>query len=184
MVDVTFTVADDQDTRHSLAVAAPWLDDETRVLQVGWLTADEDVDEVDPYENRIVRGEAIKKNGVVYLTGFRHNTSDTMYVKIARPAYTYCRATSGGAFGDLTAGLTTEASEAVPQAEWVARGVKMLAYEGATETFWPGNSKLAEAEVAKAASGFWSMARQLAPRPAKTFVRLRKWGQSPGGFLV
>jgi hypothetical protein len=84
----------------------------------------------------------------------------------------------------LTAGLTTEASEAVPQAEWVARGVKMLAYEGATETFWPGNSKLAEAEVAKAASGFWSMARQLAPRPAKTFVRLRKWGQSPGGFLV
>lgn len=181
--EVTFQVADADDVRHSLASAASWLDDQTRVLQVGYLTSTEDRDEVDPYKGRFKRGKAIKLNGVIYLTGFSHNTSDTIYVQIARPAYTYCKA-NGGAYGDLTSGLTAETDEAVPQADWVAQGVKMLAYDEGRQEFFPGNTKLADIEVARAASGFYALGREYSPRPPKTFVETAPWGARRSGWLV
>jgi hypothetical protein len=42
--------------RHDLNLIAPWLQDTTDVLQVGYLAEGEDRDEVDPFE-RIVRGQ-------------------------------------------------------------------------------------------------------------------------------
>jgi hypothetical protein len=172
LVDVTFTTASSQATQHAMSQA--WLTDPDDVLQVGYLASGETFPNVNPYR-RVVRGEAIKTNGTVYLTGFSLPTDVTVYAKVKRPAYTYCKANTGS-YGDLTAGLTSETDEAVPEEDWVAAGVKMLAWDEFRSQFWPGNLALAEREVARAADRFWSLANEYCDAPIKTFQPLRPWG--------
>ena len=177
-VTFTFTVADADDYRHSMA-AVSWLTRPEWVYQVGYLTSSDDIDEDDPFaEGRQKHGSVIAENGIVYLRGFRHNTSDTMYVRAARPAYTYCRATSGGAFGDLTTGLTaTETNEAEPDPEWVAAGVKMLAWDEQGQQFSPGDDKRAERMVAGASEAFRELSKtHFIPPTRMLYIPSKGWG--------
>ncbi len=81
-----------QQTRHSLA-AQTWLTNPDWVMQVGLLATGEDRNKVNPYQ-RVIRGEAIKLAGVVYLDhpGLTFNATDTLYVKVLAPAYDRCAA--------------------------------------------------------------------------------------------
>lgn len=182
LVDVTFAPATNATVQHSLAVAAPWLDDPDRVYRVGYLTTGESFTTTDPYR-RVVRGEPVLDGGVVYLTGFSLPTTATVYAKVARPAYAYCKA-SAGAYGDLTSGLTAETDEAVPQGDWVAAGVRMLAWDELRDMFFPGNVALAEREVARAADRFWALDRDYCRRPARTFRPVVDFGPSRGRARV
>jgi len=174
--EVTFTVASTTARRHSLATAAPWLSDPDDVVQVGYLAAGENRADVDPFA-RSRRGTASERGGVVYLEGMSFNTTDTVYVLCARPAYSFCRA-SGGAYGDLTSGLTAETDEAAVEEDWVAAGVKMLAWDEFRELFWPGEQRTADQKVAVAAARFWALTRDNWRPPERRLVPLVAWGVS------
>jgi len=175
-VEVTFTVASATATRHSLASAAPWLSVPDHVFQVGYLAPADTRSDVDPFR-RPRRGKATERGGVVYLEGFSANTTETVYVLCRRSAYTYCRA-SGGAYGDLTTGLSAETDEAPVEEDLVAAGVKMLAWDEFREELWPGDNQVAEVKVAQASNRFWALVRDNWQPPARTFVPLRAWGAS------
>jgi hypothetical protein len=117
-----------QQTRHSLASAAAWLTVPDWVYQVGKLTAGDDRNQVDPYESSRIRGYPDELGGTVYLNhpGFTFSATDTLYVKAIRPAYTFCRA-AAGVYGDQS-GLTLEADDCVPGAEWVAAAAALEAW--------------------------------------------------------
>ena len=181
MTTSTFTVADADDYRHSLAAITSLTKPEW-IYQVGYLTSSDDIDEDDPFIlSRLQRGRAYERNGIIYLHGFRHNTSDTMYVLWSRPAYTYIRASSAGAFGDTTAGLTsTEANEAKPDAEWVAAGVKMLAWDELGQQFAPGDNTRVQAMRKEAADQFRALSRSHF-KPPRRYIEVpdtpsRDWG--------
>lgn len=132
-VEFTFQASDAQNVRHSLAAGvSAWLTNESWIYQVGYLTATEVTAgraKHNPFvESRLIRGGFLERDGgTLYISGFRHNTSDTMYVKALKPAYFHCRATSGGTFGDRS-GVNAEAHEAVPDVEWVAAAARVEAW--------------------------------------------------------
>lgn len=177
--EFTFTTASAQAVRHSLASAAPWLSDPDDVYQVGYLSPADSRTNVDPFD-RVRRGKAYERGGVVYLEGFSHNTTDTVYVLAKRPAYTFCKA-SGGAFGDLTSGLTAETDEAAVEEEVVAAGVKMLYWDAFREELWPGEAQTAELKVAQAAARFWALVRDYWREPRRSFAPLSAWGHARYG---
>ena len=170
--ETTFTVSSTRTVRHSLATST-WLTDADDVFQVGYLATGESRSEIDPF-SRAKRGRATERNGVVYLEGPSFNTTDTAYVLAGRPAYTLCRA-AGGTYGDLT-GLDVDTDEAPVETDWVAAGVKMLAWDELRELFWPGEARVAEQKVAQAAARFWALARDYWTEPARTFTPLTRWG--------
>lgn len=177
--EFTFTTASAQATRHSLASAAPWLTDPDDVYQVGYLSPADSRADVDPFDH-VRRGKVYERGGVVYLEGFSHNTTDTVYVLAKRPAYTFCRA-SGGTFGDLTSGLTAETDEAAVEEEVVAAGVKMLYWDAAREELWPGDNQTAEVKVAQAAARFWALVHDSWREPERRYAPLVRWGRVTSG---
>jgi hypothetical protein len=116
VTETTLTISDSDDNRQSLA-ALTWLLNPNYVRQVGWLDSTEDRTETDPY-GRVVRGMVQFYDGVPYLEhpSNRFDTTQTLYLKILKPAYYHCKA-SGGAFGSQT-GLSAETDEAPVAADW------------------------------------------------------------------
>ena len=80
-------------TRHNLSEVAPWLQDTTDVLQVGYLAPFEDRNTTDPFE-RIVCGEIERDGNDLYLnTGTRSwLTEEVLYLRCLKRAYDHCRA--------------------------------------------------------------------------------------------
>lgn len=106
--------------RFDLSAIASWLDDENQVRAVGYLTADDDADEVDPYEKPF-RGDVRRIGDKLYL--FSDTTFDgteTVYLHVLKPAYYHCRA-AAGVWG-AQSGLALETDEALPSVEWLAWG--------------------------------------------------------------
>lgn len=124
MIDTTFTITPTAgNTRHPLpAGVATWLSDPSWIRQVGYLASNETRDQTDPFDRRVVRGEAYKDGGTLYLY-HRGRTFDpastTLYVRALKPAYYHCRTSSAGTFGD-SSGLSAEAHEAPVDHEWLA----------------------------------------------------------------
>lgn len=174
LVEVSVTPSSTTARRHSLADAAPWLTDAGDVYRVGRLASTDVRSQVDPFAAG-VRGRATEVGGRVFLEDVAFGAGETGVVLCARPADTYCRA-SAGVYGDLVNGLTADTDEAAVEADTVAAGVKMLAWDEFRELFWPGEIQTAEVKVAQAAARFWALVRRGFREPPRTFTPTRAWG--------
>jgi len=168
-VEFTFTAVADQ-TRHSLASAASWLEHAWQVRQVGYLTSSEDRNKNDPFASRIVKGHTEKISNIVYLVhpGRTFSTSDTMYVKAVARAYDYCRASSSGGFGDRQ-GLAAEAHEAIPDVNWVAYGAIIEVWNRFSHLLSARGASEIMLSQQKAAARFTDLNNSRFQMPARTF---------------
>jgi hypothetical protein len=124
--EFTFTVSHANVRRHNLTTAAPWLGSWRWIYQIGHLQTGESrtgtatLQMTDPF-TRPKTGTGEDLDGNVYIQGpeLSWQTTDTVYVKAACPAYDFCRASWAGDYGDRS-GLAAEAHEAAVDAEWVA----------------------------------------------------------------
>lgn len=163
--------------RHSLGVVADWANRPVQVYEVGYLGATEDRDEVDPFR-RPVRGSVEIDGETVYLNhpGRTFRTDDTIWVRMTRPAYTYCRA-SGGAYGQQD-GLSLETDECPAATEWVVAATLVQAWLRLSNVLAPGDSERAGTELAKAAAQASRFQRNYleANRPKRSFRPITRWG--------
>src|SRR4030095_3250003 len=116
-------------TRFDLEIIAPWLQDPTDVLQVGYLTGDDNPIWTDPYQ-RIVRGRVDQDGDRYYLNtmGRTFLETDLLYLKCLKRAYDHCRP-SGGVWGAQT-GLVAESDESPAERDWVVSRAVVLAWRG------------------------------------------------------
>jgi len=140
MVEAEFTLTPVLgQTRHSLATVAPWLTNPKWVRQVGFLKTSDDENKIDPYKLRVVRGEAVKISGQVYLShpyvAFDPST-DVVYVKCLAPAYYQCRTTSSGTFGERS-GLAADTYEAPLSIDRLASAALVLAWRRYSQVLEP-----------------------------------------------
>lgn len=157
-------------TRHSLASAASWLSDPSWVRQVGFLTSSESRDKVNPFE-RVVRGRAVKDTNTVYLEhrSTTFNSSDVVYVKAIKPAYYACAAAASPTTFTQS-GLNAEADVAIPNEEWVASAVLVLAWRRLGKTLEAGARENHIKNRAEAAAWFSTQSRTHFSLPPLTFV--------------
>jgi len=179
LTELTFTVSSNLNRRHSLATAAPWLTDPDWVYQVGILPSGQTRTQYDPF-SAPYRGTVRKDGATVYLEGFSANTTDTVYVLVARPAYTYCKPTAG-AFGDQSGLTATETDEAVPDDVWVGWGVAMLYWDQRLKHSALADRPHAQAEFVRALSNWRAATDANFVPPMRTFRPLRYWGPVSSG---
>jgi hypothetical protein len=128
-----------QVSRHSLATIAPWLSDPLWVRQVGWLSANDNRNQVNPYQ-RLVRGVAIEDDSTnvsgvaIEHPGYYWNGTELLYVRIVKRSYDHCRA-AAGVFGGQS-GLTLDTDEAPINLEWLGAA--------ALVEIWRRNSQILE----------------------------------------
>jgi hypothetical protein len=164
-------------SRHNLSVVAPWLQDPTDVLQVGYLKAYDDRDLSDPYEN-VVRGTVDRDGGDMYLntgtTSFL--TDDVLYLRVLKRAYDHCRP-SGGVFGSQT-GLVLETDEAPVERDWCAAAALVVAWRRFAHLLEPQANQRLIRDQASAAAWFTDRCREhfTAPLPQRTLRRRRYFG--------
>jgi hypothetical protein len=180
VVEFTVTPTSDQNHRTRLDTAQAWLTEPKWVRQVGRLSQNETRDQIDPYQ-RPIRGETIKLTEKIYLQHDQQafNTTDTLYVLAIAPAYNFC-APAAGAYGAQN-GLALDTDIAIPQADWVAAGVKMLAWEQFGNLLAQGDVKLAAAKQAEAAAEFATLSEVYLDVPDYTSPPLLAWGPAPSG---
>jgi hypothetical protein len=173
VAEFSFNPASASDVRHSLATAAPWLDDDRLIRSVGYLAAGEDRDEIDPY-SRSVRGVSETVNGTPYLNIGCYTTTTTIYVLTLKPAYAHCRA-SGGAYGSQS-GLALDTDEAPTVASWVSAGAQVEAWQrfGHLLDASAGNRQIRD--QAQAAILFTQERIRNLQVPDRTLRRVYAWG--------
>lgn len=181
IAEFSFTPSSTTAERHSLAVAAPWLDNPALIYQVGVLSANEVRAETDPYRVREVRHDSYVDGNVVYLStpGVSFSLTDTVYLRVLKPAYDHCRATAGifGERSGLRAG--TETDEAVPVAEWVAYGALVEMWNRKYHTLAERYGKGAVDERERMAAMFNRFQSEYlaANLPKKQNPPIRSWGR-------
>lgn len=163
--------------RHALTNVAGWLKEPAWVYQVGYLAQGEDRNEIDPFR-RVVRGTAEIDGDVVYLNhpGRTFNATDTVWVRLVKPAYHHCRPT-GGAFG-AQAGLTLDTDEAPPEVEWVVAATLVQCWQRLGTVLAPGEGGRAQQEQTRAAAETDRHQQTYfqAHLPERTFRPLHRWG--------
>lgn len=174
--EFTLTISSTTAKRQSLA-GQTWLTDRRWVRQVGLLESGETRADTDPYETRAVHGEVVRDGATLYLFHPRRSfsTTTTLYVKAMRSAYTLCRASGAGAYGDQS-GLSAEAHQAIPVEEWVAAA--------AVNDFWLREAKArtgnardeALKNAAEMAAWFTRETNLHYEEEPLTFFPLRTWG--------
>lgn len=192
LVEAEFTITPvNSAVRHTLPTAvAEWLTEPEWIRQVGYLTLDESAnrDNYDPYDGRLVRGEASKDGGRIYLK-HPHRSFDpantVLYVKTMKPAFYHCRADSTGDFGDKTDGLTAEANEAPVALTWLASAALVECWRQHGRMLEPGaNAKLIR-DFAEAVVWYSEQTEIHLDVPQLTFLPTpRAWGprSSHGGY--
>lgn len=164
-------------TRHDMSPLAPWLQDATDVLQVGYLAADEDRNECDPFE-RIVRGQVERDGGTFYFNTWTRSfqAGDLLYFRCLKRAYDHCTP-SGGTFGQQS-GLALETDEAPVEPDWLVSSALVLAWRRFGHLLEPmANQRLIRDQVT-AAAWFTDNCRKhfTEPLPARTLKRKRVFG--------
>jgi hypothetical protein len=163
--------------RHDLNLIAPWLQDATDVLQVGYLAAGEDRDQVDPFE-RIVRGQVERDGSALYLNTWTRSfqDGDVLYLRCLKRAFDHCRP-AGGTFGQQS-GLFAETDEAPVERDWLVASTLVIAWRRLGHLLEPlANQRLIRDQTA-AAVWFTERTREhfTAPLPARTLKRKRTFG--------
>jgi hypothetical protein len=128
-----------QVNRHSLATIAPWLSDPLWVRQVGWLAANDNRNQVDPY-SRVVRGQAVEDDTAstaavaIEHPGNSWNGTEILYVRVIKEAYDHCRPTAG--VWGAQSGLVLDTDQAPVNVEWLGAA--------ALVEVWRRNSQILE----------------------------------------
>jgi hypothetical protein len=179
VVEVTFATASNQDRRHSLAVAAPWLTVPDWVYQVGELAPGETRAQTDPFR-RVRRGTVASDGTAVYLEGPSFPTTSTVYVRAIKPAYDHCRP-SAGTFG-AQSGLSLETDESPVDPAWAAWAA-ILAARDRLDYLEQSGQATAEALRARqmAASRFTLHTRERFVPPKRTVLPVTFVGPSLSG---
>ena len=170
-------VPTEQAVRHDMSQMAPWLQDTTDVLQVGYLAAGEDRNETDPFE-RIVLGQVERDGGGMFFNTWTRSfqNGDLLYFRCLKRAYDHCRA-GGGEFGEQS-GLVLESDEAPAETEWLVSSALVLAWRRYGHLLEPlANTRLIR-DQATAAVWFSDNCRKhfTGPLPARTLKRKRVFG--------
>ena len=176
VVEVASTPTE-QIVRHDLNLIAPWLQDTTDVLQVGYLAPGEDRDEVDPFE-RIVRGQVERDGGTFVLNTWTRSfqAGETIYLRCLKRAYDHCRM-AGGTYGDRS-GLSGETDEAPIEADWLVSSALVIGWRRFGHLLEPlANARLIR-DQATAAAWFTERCREhfTGPLPPRTLKRKRQFG--------
>lgn len=176
--EITLTPVADQQ-RHSLATAAPWLSNPAWVYQVGYLTTDEDRDEVAPYR-RVVHGQAVRIGGTVYLEhpGRTFNAStDTLYLKVLKPAYYACAAAATPATYTLK-GLMSDQDICPVPLEWIgwATVVEILSRPGVAGIVRTAGDERVRNNLSAAAVMFSKYTRLNFAEPSRTLREIHSFG--------
>jgi len=164
-------------SRHDLGVIAPWLQDTTDVLQVGWLGPADDRNAFDPFEH-VVQGMVERDGGRMFLnTGARtFNGDEILYLRCLKRAYDHCRP-AGGEFGEQV-GLELETDEAPIEADWLASSALVIAWRRFAHLLEPlANARLVRDQQI-AAAWFTDRCREhfSGPLPQRTLRRRRQFG--------
>lgn len=170
--EVTLTPVANQ-TRHSLASAASWLTNPAWVYQVGYLVTGESRNETDPYR-RTVRGHPVKVGNTVYLEHPGHTfspTADTLYVKVAKPAYYACADDSTPTTFTQT-GLDEEADICIPALEWIGWATVVEVWERLGQQLEAGANRRLLTDRTTAAAMFTKLTAENWKEPERTFRRL------------
>lgn len=166
--------------RHSLATVAPWLADRYWVRQAGWLDDHDDREDIDPYETRPLRGMIDQDGGAYYLySPMLFRGTETVYLRVHKPAYYLCRPT-GGVFGDQS-GLALDTDECPVDENWVAAGVRLMAWDRLGNTLSAGNAALAKQERTESAQAFSFWTNRLFKPYELTFQPIEAWGPQQSG---
>jgi hypothetical protein len=170
-------VPTERSVRHDLGVVAPWLQDATDILQVGYLASGEDRNECDPFE-RIVRGQVEQDGGTFHLNTWTRSfqDGDLLYLRCLKRAYDHCRPTDGF-FGEQ-AGLVAETDEGPVEPDWLVSSALVLAWRRFGHMLEPlANNRLIR-DQATAAAWFTDNCRKhfTQPLPARTLKRKRQFG--------
>lgn len=164
-------------TRYTLAAAAPWVLDPAWVLGVGYLAAGESRLEVEPFR-RALRGEATADGSTVYLTVPAQATTSTVYVRAFKRAYDDCRP-AAGAFGDQS-GLSLESDAAPVAVDWLKWAAVLEVLDDLDAMATQGDGRAAEALRRRAAARFTARTREFVRPPQATFRRGTLAGAGPG----
>jgi hypothetical protein len=150
--DVTFTPTADYRRFDLSTTIATWLDDENMIRAVGYLTTDDDADEVDPYDKPF-RGDVRRVGSKLYLfSDVTFDGTETVYLKVLKPAYYHCRV-AAGTWG-AQSGLALETDEAVPNVEWLAWGAVYEAWSRYSRVLDQAGSALLLRDKAEAVTEF------------------------------
>jgi hypothetical protein len=164
-------------TRHDLRLVTPWLQDPNHIRQVGMLTADENVADVDPFQ-RMVYG-SVERDGATYIlnTGSRtFNEGDVIYLRCYKRAFDHCRA-AGGTFGDQF-GLFLETDEGPVERDWLVSAALTVGWRRFGHILEPLANQRLVRDAAAASAWFSDRTRQhfTAVQPSLKIRRARHFG--------
>lgn len=173
-----------QQTRHSLASAAPWLTDPKWVRAVGWLSQGQTNRLI--YKPTPVRGEAYidGASNTVWIDHYPQtfNATDMLYVYAVCPAYNACYAQNGTPGSQN--GLALETDGVNVELEWAGYAALTEAYRRLTQAVEPDASARWIKKQAEAAAMYSHYTDLNFVPPELAFRRLAHWGPSHGSGLI
>jgi len=163
--------------RHNLSAVAPWLQDTSDVLQVGYLAPFEDRNTVDPFE-RIVAGQVERDGNDLYLNTWTRSfiSGECLYLRCLKRAFDHCRK-AGGVFGEQS-GLDLETDESPAEREWVVASALTIAWRRFAHVLEVLANQRLVRDQSTAAAWFIDKTREhfSSPLPARTLKRRRQFG--------
>jgi hypothetical protein len=186
MVEVEFTIAPiAQNNRHNVSASQPWCINPAWIRQVGFLKLVDVRDQLDPYKFRVIRGDAVKRNGQVYIEhpyiAFDPST-DVIYVKAISPAYYQCSA-SGGSFGSQS-GLSLDTDIAPVSVDWLASATLVLLWRRYSQILEPAANGRLINDLQTAVAWKSELTDRDLVIPELTFLPLpQRWGPIQHGGL-
>lgn len=149
LVELTLTASAATDTRHSVSGTYSWIEEPWQIRDVGTLPTGQT--DRNRYVPSRVPGYGYKDGNTVYVAGFQAQTTDTIYLKVAAPAYYRCAAAATPTVF-TQAGLSAEGDVGLPNAEWVAWQTVLLAWERLGTLLSPGSADEAKRQQERAAA--------------------------------
>lgn len=164
-------------TRHQITTAAPWVDAEWKVRQVGVLSSGQDRTQINPYQSYPIRGYVTNEGrGTFYINhpGYSFNTTDTIYLWTVASGYSQC---SQASFPSGTqSGLSADTDSSVCPIEWVAEATLVEAYRRVGNSIDHASAQRIQQDRAEAAANFTKLTRQNFQMPQLIFQPLVPMG--------
>jgi hypothetical protein len=166
--------------RHSLASAAPWLDNVEWVRQVGWLGPGESRDLIDPYIYHPLRGRPHTDGNAFWLDhfGYVFNGLETLYVRAIKPAYFHC--SSDGVTIDRTSGVSADTDVIFAPEDWIAAAMLVEAWRDYSHVLTASDNMDLIKDRAEAAQWFTRLSEIYLSKPRLTFTPIEAFGPGIG----
>jgi hypothetical protein len=169
-------------TEHSLLGIAPWCEDRSWVRQVGYLTATDDRNKIDPFM-RLVRGEVREDHKSLVLNHYPQafQATDALYIKLMKKAYDDCT-TASGIYGSQS-GLVADSDHAPGNLDWLGWATVVEAWESYSHLLETAARSRLIPDRLEAAAKFTVANRINCKWPQMTFRPLMQGGPRQGRMV-